>query len=1153
MSYQPPTPPSLVMRRGPRPNQVFSLHKAVLTIGRATDNDIVVDNAGVSRHHARLTRRGDDWVLEDLGSRNGTFVNGQRITGPVILGPGSQMGLGPDVLFGMEAAVAAPPPSPPEHVLPAKKAKVRAWWFVPLILLGILAFAALLLSLVWFGGRARHTPGSGPAVRITNLHNGDRVPTERAVILQSEAKDTTNLITQIELWVDGQLQWVDGSQEPEGTSHFVATQSWQPASPGPHTVMVRALNGKGAASEEIIVVEAVEDLVAVGPRGEEVYLDDLTSVTYVSFKGETLGDISQKHGVSERDIVAMNPSLEPGQPLEGGQVVVVPFDLNWAEREEGEEQEVGPPEPSVVIPDPPDQFAPQGEPADLIITNLTLSNLNPLPGEEIVVGVTIMNAGGTPAEGLHWAWDPGTGEGWIHDERPIDYLSPGDDIVREMAYSYEAEGRYRGYALADARSAYDEADEGDNLAYATVTVAQERQIAAHLAYYDYQDNAWAIFSVENAGNVTFESMHAIVNCGAGRFEVQDDQPFLSRPSNRPPQGPVLHPGGLAYLAIEIGPMSAGTMCEAALIFYSEDSAAGLATEGIVVPFTIQGERPVEPVQPIPQNPLGDLIRLSRRIRLARANRSKAEDEASAPQVYWPGSEDPPLAPVIEDVHHDGCEIVITWCPGSSNELAFYLYRWDTTTGGDFEEIAEFVNPPRDRCHEYRDPVPHAGEYYYKVQASNESGEGVSDIVREQVTADDCPALAHLAESNLMVLEVEALDMVAWGEYDKVYCYAALDDLPEERFPPNDGEFFELEEGTLTHWNIEQYLAGENSRILTVPADQPLKVWVQCYAWTGDQHAELGEFWGNHPPEEWDGRDLYGEGGGFQVHYHINPVTGAGMISQDFPDPSCGSRLPAPYDLGGGWHGSQPTLEWSWDVDVNRIQGFWILCNGEKIEWVSSLEVGREGPNRYSSEINEFLAFPDCGGCDLSVVAGCKDEPCASNVCYNSPASDPLSRHGPPCEATVTVRFDTIEFPWLEDDSAAVYGYLIVNDQHLGLAIPYYDDANMFWAEEGRTYTLAHLGDLIARNEMIFTDWGVISQYRMSGPEITLNLDWTTPLEVIVDIREFAIGNNDTICFSHMSYSPGFTGVYLGEASHQTSGIGQRGSCVVNYTLLITSD
>ncbi len=57
-----------------------SLNKERTTIGRRQANDLVIDNLGVSGEHAVISRRGEDYYLEDLNSTNGTIVNGEPIT-----------------------------------------------------------------------------------------------------------------------------------------------------------------------------------------------------------------------------------------------------------------------------------------------------------------------------------------------------------------------------------------------------------------------------------------------------------------------------------------------------------------------------------------------------------------------------------------------------------------------------------------------------------------------------------------------------------------------------------------------------------------------------------------------------------------------------------------------------------------------------------------------------------------------------------------------------------------------------------------------------------------------------------------------------------------------------------------------------------------
>lgn len=69
-----------------------------MSIGRSLDNDVIVDDPSVSRHHARLVPRGHHWMLEDLNSTHGTFVNGHRVSAS-LLRPGDQVRLGSQVAY----------------------------------------------------------------------------------------------------------------------------------------------------------------------------------------------------------------------------------------------------------------------------------------------------------------------------------------------------------------------------------------------------------------------------------------------------------------------------------------------------------------------------------------------------------------------------------------------------------------------------------------------------------------------------------------------------------------------------------------------------------------------------------------------------------------------------------------------------------------------------------------------------------------------------------------------------------------------------------------------------------------------------------------------------------------------------------------------
>lgn len=80
--------PMLVAQTGPAAGQRWALTKMQLSIGREPDCDIVIPDRQVSRVHAMLNRTDDGYELEDLGSKNGTHVNGKPVQGRVRLQDG---------------------------------------------------------------------------------------------------------------------------------------------------------------------------------------------------------------------------------------------------------------------------------------------------------------------------------------------------------------------------------------------------------------------------------------------------------------------------------------------------------------------------------------------------------------------------------------------------------------------------------------------------------------------------------------------------------------------------------------------------------------------------------------------------------------------------------------------------------------------------------------------------------------------------------------------------------------------------------------------------------------------------------------------------------------------------------------------------------
>src|SRR5690242_5484774 len=94
---RPASPPPLAsfpLRVGAQAGQRLTVRTPIVNVGRADYNDVVVPDPSVSTSHAKLQRREGVWVLVDLDSTNGTFVDGERVKGDAPLAPGAMVRLG---------------------------------------------------------------------------------------------------------------------------------------------------------------------------------------------------------------------------------------------------------------------------------------------------------------------------------------------------------------------------------------------------------------------------------------------------------------------------------------------------------------------------------------------------------------------------------------------------------------------------------------------------------------------------------------------------------------------------------------------------------------------------------------------------------------------------------------------------------------------------------------------------------------------------------------------------------------------------------------------------------------------------------------------------------------------------------------------------
>jgi pSer/pThr/pTyr-binding forkhead associated (FHA) protein len=82
------------VKKGPGKGKRYQVRTDAIVIGSAPDVDIIIQASGVDPRHAQLVFQGGKLILEDLGSQEGTYRNGQRLLAPLQVFPGDKIGLG---------------------------------------------------------------------------------------------------------------------------------------------------------------------------------------------------------------------------------------------------------------------------------------------------------------------------------------------------------------------------------------------------------------------------------------------------------------------------------------------------------------------------------------------------------------------------------------------------------------------------------------------------------------------------------------------------------------------------------------------------------------------------------------------------------------------------------------------------------------------------------------------------------------------------------------------------------------------------------------------------------------------------------------------------------------------------------------------------
>jgi pSer/pThr/pTyr-binding forkhead associated (FHA) protein len=91
-------PKTVAVTEGALTGTTLTLGADQITMGRASDNSLVLDDDYVSSRHARLYPYQGDWVVEDLGSTNGTYIGTDKVTEPTVVKAGTRVKVGRTVL-----------------------------------------------------------------------------------------------------------------------------------------------------------------------------------------------------------------------------------------------------------------------------------------------------------------------------------------------------------------------------------------------------------------------------------------------------------------------------------------------------------------------------------------------------------------------------------------------------------------------------------------------------------------------------------------------------------------------------------------------------------------------------------------------------------------------------------------------------------------------------------------------------------------------------------------------------------------------------------------------------------------------------------------------------------------------------------------------
>lgn len=548
MSYAQPNRPHLVVQHT---GQVFPLSIQVVTLGTAQDNNIILADPEVSVHHARLSwdSASGAFMLEDLGSVEGTYVNERPILGPHRLRDGDEIRLGNTVLEVNLGAASGLMPEPPQEGR-------RNTWLVGIIL-ALLAVATVLcvvlFSLFFWTDRGRE-----PSVVIRSPTRNTRIPLGSQITIQATASGASD-ITLLEVRIDGILVGTLSSEDPAGTSLLTLNKPWTFDTLGEHEISAEVFTAGGE------MAEAEPIPITVLPPDEATPTPEQTNTPTPTPTPTPTGTATPEpptatppppppqieyFQASPASITAGDcTTLQWGQASFASNVVIQP---EIGEVTTPGSQEICPRETTSYIltavgpggtTTASTTVTVVGSLADLTVDAISFEPSPPVQGQETLVRITIRNAAEGAARAFDWVWqaDPEASLGGR-----VNGLNPGETTVVSAAWTpRQAYGSLATEARVDTREEVIESDETNNQLAATIQV-----VAAPSEPQTVTLNSQAALDGYRLNSGTGSASEEIL-VGNGRF-AEEDAPQIAR----------------GFLSFDLGSIPAGvTIDSVRLEFY----------------------------------------------------------------------------------------------------------------------------------------------------------------------------------------------------------------------------------------------------------------------------------------------------------------------------------------------------------------------------------------------------------------------------------------------------------------------------------------------------------------------------------------------------------------------------------------------------------